>query len=240
MQFRLYLLDVNELVDDNLRQRAFLLMDRYRREKVYKYRIMKDRLHQIATGLLLQVGLLELEINEKKLESDILLQDNRYNDAEREYSIAGDIYLCQAGEVVRLLESYNGSNVQCGLRVPMEAEYGQKQCGKPYWKREFLEKIPSHKKFPHFNISHSGEYAALVICDEEVGLDIQNEKQTRYEGGCKEFSRMEAYVKCTGEGYAKGYQKYNELKGEVSDVCFFGINALQDYVIWLCHFKEKS
>ena len=209
MQFRLYLLNVSELEDDDLRQKALSLMDSYRRGKVNKYKIKKDRLHQIATGLLLQIGLLELEIPGHTV---------------------GEVYLCEAGEIVRILED----------RVPIEAVYVQQQNGKPYWQQEFLQKLPFNKKFPFFSISHSGDYAALAIADVEMGLDIQMERPTRFKGGCQEFSRMEAYVKCTGDGYAKGYTKYKELNGDMPNYEFCSINLLPDYVIYLCHKQDHN
>ena len=42
MQFRLYLLDVNELEDNNLQQKALSLMDSFRKGKVYKYKTLKS------------------------------------------------------------------------------------------------------------------------------------------------------------------------------------------------------
>ena len=138
-----------------------------------------------------------------------------------------DEHLCEVGEIVRILKD----------RVPIEAVYEQHPNGKPYWQQEFLQNLSFVKKFPCFSISHSGEYAALVIADEEIGLDIQEERPTRFKGGCQAFSRMEAYVKCTGEGYAKGYAKYNELNGEMPNYEFYKINVLSDYVIYLCYEK---
>lgn len=207
MQFRLYLLNVSALEDDDLSQKALSLMDSYRRGKVNKYKTKKDRLHQIATGLLLQVGLLELELSRGDEDCDV--------------------HFCEVGEIVGILKD----------KAPVEAIYEQHPNGKPYWQQEFLQNLPFVKKFPYFSISHSGEYAALVIADEEIGLDIQEERPTRFKGGCQAFSRMEAYVKCTGEGYAKGYAKYKELNGEKLNYEFYKINVLSDYVIYLCYEK---
>lgn len=208
-------------------------MDICRRGKVNQYKMRKDRLHQIATGLLLQIGLLELEIPDKKANDNILSQEKYSID------INGDVYMCRVREVVKLLENYNSCTDISELKVPIEVKYGQLQCGKPYWKLESLKELSLKKKFHYFNISHSGEYVAVIICDEEVGLDIQEKRKIKYPGGYREFSRMEAYVKCTGEGYAKGFNKYNEVNGHVADVLFYRVNVLQDYVIWLCNFKKE-
>lgn len=249
MHFRLYLLKINELEDDNLQQKALSLMDSYRKGKINKYKTRKDRLHQIATGLLLQIGILELDLPAQKMSAEVFnTGEARAGDAVCDTG-SGEVYLCEAEEIVGVLEkcntameSLNKSDIseqmqklQKTISVPVDVIYEQQQYGKPYWQQDFLEKLPLDKRFKYFSISHSGEYAALVIADAETGLDIQEERLTRFAGGCQKFSRMESYVKCTGEGYAKGYQKYKETEGAVQGYCFYRINALPDYVIYLCH-----
>ena len=219
MQFRLYLLDVSELEDDNLQQKALSLMDSFRKGKVIKYKTLKDRLHQIATGLLLQVGLLELEIS---------------GATELEYP-SGRIFLCQVKDVIGSLEQYRAHNA--GISIPVEAQYDSGEMGKPYWKMEFLEQFPE-KQFSKFSISHSGAYAALAISDHEIGMDIQRERETKFVGGCQEFCKMEAFVKCTGDGYAKGFRKYKELEKNTTDFIFNKIDVLSGYVIYLCYLNK--
>ena len=224
MRFRLYLLDVTELEDNNLQQKALSLMDSYRKGKIYKYKTLKDRLHQIATGLLLQIGLLELEIS-------------GLNQVEvcSEYDVSGKVFVCQIGDVISALESYR--NGECGIYIPIEAQYGLTDNGKPYWENVFLEKFPE-KQCSKFSISHSGAYAALAVSNCEIGLDLQEERETTFAGGCQEFSRMEALVKCTGDGYAKGFNKYKTLEKNASNFIFSKIDVLSGYVIYLCHSNE--
>ena len=234
MQFRLYLLNVKELEDDNLQQKVLSLMDSFRKGKVYKYKTLKDRLHQIATGLLLQVGLLELEISEATR-----LEYRHKNDTEEiclDEDISGLVFLCQVKDTIGSLEKNCVSNEE--ISVPIEAQYELRAAGKPYWQQKFLEQFPT-KKFPYFSISHSGAYAALVISDCDIGLDIQQERETTYVGGCREFSRMEAFVKCTGDGYAKGLKKYKELENVTLEFGFSQIDILENYVIWLCYYKKE-
>lgn len=45
--------------------------------------------------------------------------------------------------------------------MPLQAAYGPK--GKPY-----IRQVPWH-----YNLSHSGDYAALAVSDAPVGIDIQ-------------------------------------------------------------------
>ncbi len=228
MQFRLYLLDVSELEDNNLQQKALSLMDSFRKGKVYKYKTLKDRLHQIATGLLLQVGLLELEIAGA-------IQIEYGCDASKD-DVSGSVFICQARDVISSLGTY--ANQGNDISIPIEAQYDVKECGKLYWESEFLRYF-STKQFMEFSISHSGAYAALAISDYEIGLDIQQKRETKFVGGCQEFSRMEAFVKCTGDGYAKGFKKYKSLEKNTTDFIFSKINVLSDYVIYLCHYKEE-
>lgn len=235
MQFRLYLLDVSELEDDNLQQKALSLMDSFRKGKVTKYKTLKDRLHQIATGLLLQVGILELDVPEAEC-IEAWRKVSILDDQGRE-EIQGNIYICHAKSVVQYLEKSIVNN--CENSIPVDVKYDIKENGKPYWQQKFLEKFPT-KQFLNFNISHSGAYAALIICDKEIGLDIQQKRYTTFEGGYQEFSRMEAFVKCTGQGYAKGFQRYKELDNDKSRFTFCKIELLEDYVIYACYVNEMN
>ena len=234
MQFRLYLLDVSELEDDNLQQKALSLMDSFRKGKVYKYKTLKDRLHQIATGLLLQVGLLELEISEVTGLHYACKADEEESCSDSD--VSGMVYVCQAEDVIDSLEKYRDCNKE--ISIPVEVQYDHMPEGKPYWKQTMLETFPT-KQFLKFSISHSGAFAALVISDKEIGLDVQEERDTLYAGGYQEFSRMEAFVKCTGEGYAIGHGKYKKLENNTNDFIFDKIDVLSGYVIYLCHIAKN-
>jgi 4'-phosphopantetheinyl transferase len=90
---------------------------------------------------------------------------------------------------------------------------------------------------PHFNITHAGDYAALAVCETTpVGIDIENTADTR--GGVfaaladrffhpdeqlffhaqpsparfyEIWTRKEAYVKMTGEGFRRTPASFNVL-----------------------------
>ena len=78
----------------------------------------------------------------------------------------------------------------------------------------------------HYNISHSGKYVVCVMADREVGIDIQEHREAKYErildrlvpaemvpkileseNMVKEFYDQwvlrEAYIKWTGEGFSR-------------------------------------
>ncbi len=237
MQFRLYLLDITELEDTALLQKTLSLMDSYRKGKVYRYNYSKDRMHQIAAGLLLQLGLLELELPEA------IQAHEEFNGASSD----GEVYICQITQVIQALEHWQFSpsqemgTVEAMIKLPIETIYTFGEKGKPYWQQEFLESLPFSKKFSWFSLSHSGQYAALAIADVEIGLDIQEPRQTKY---IKEdyvaFSRMESYVKCTGEGCAAGASFYREREGKIPGVRFLKIEAIDAYAIYLCSRMNKK
>jgi len=217
MQFRLYLLDISGLENPNLRERAFALIDFVRKEKVYKCKNDKDRMLQIATGLLLQVGALEIE---KPFEESGMLNTD-----------LGIVFLL---DVVTVIKSLKEQLTREKIPLPIEGVYELGQHGKPYWSQTFLKSLPFLKNFPFFNISHSGGYAALAIADAEIGLDIQESRSTRYiKGDYRSFSRMEAYIKCIGESVLEGYTKYEE--GSLSYYGFWEFEKIPNYAVNLCY-----
>ena len=212
MTYKMYLLDIHDLEDKSLSEEAMTLIDDKRREIANKYCKEKDRLRAIAAGLLLQVGFLELEQNERDAKELIAELKVR---AEKDPNV-----------------------------FPTKLIYQKSEYGKPYWDKQALEaelaeSVWSSKKLWHFNLSHSGEYVVLIVADTEVGVDVQEERNVKhYPGGYKEFSRMEAYVKCTGEGFSRGHKIYEEYRGKVPGYEFFELELLEEYVLWLCFRKD--
>ena len=80
-------------------------------------------------------------------------------------------------------------------KIPMELCYGISQHGKPYF-----------TDFPglYFNLSHSGEYTALVVSKQEVGIDIQQKRSVKDRMVQKVLSKSE-------------YERYKALQKEESD-----------------------
>ena len=107
--------------------------------------------------------------------------------------------------------------------------------GKPY--------IAGEKSI-HFSLSHSGEYVLLAVSDREVGADIQQIKDVRFDTLAKHFmteeeygqwnrepeearkelfyqiwAGKEAYLKLTGEGMTAGFRTvyYDDAKQTMVD-----------------------
>ena len=199
MGYRLYILSICDLADESVRETAIAQLDSHRKELVNKYKREQDRWRAIAAGLLLQVGFLELELSGRVGVLEVL---KHLQDYAKEHAVS--------------------------LPVPLSYTYGTH--GKPEWERRCIDELWDEihlgdsasvkKKFPCFNLSHSGDYVVLAISDTPVGVDIQMERDCDYPGGYKAFSHMEAYVKCTGEGIAHGRKKYEEMNGKIERIDF--------------------
>lgn len=111
--------------------------------------------------------------------------------------------------------------------------------GKPYWKKEELYHLKKDKKYWHFNLSHSGELVVLAVADCPVGVDVQQKRESKYPGGYEAFSRMEAYVKCTGEGYAAGKVAYEKQNGQMPGYKIEKHDVAKDYALYVC-LKEDA
>ncbi|MFI3237679.1 MAG: hypothetical protein R3Y47_06565 [Lachnospiraceae bacterium] len=119
-----------------------------------------------------------------------------------------------------------------------EIVYHENEFGKPYWDHAF-----ANSQF--FNISHSGEYVMLVCSDLEVGVDIQYKKTRKnLKHSVSTFSKMEAYVKCIGSGFAgEGLKGLDFLLHEEShenefldfaEAVFYELQVFEDYIAWIC------
>lgn len=110
--------------------------------------------------------------------------------------------------------------------------------GKPSWKKEELYHFKPDKKYWHFNLSHSGEFVVLAVADCPVGVDVQQKRACKYPGGYEAFSRMEAYVKCTGEGWAAGKDLYEKQNGQVPGYKIERLTIAKDYALYVCLEEE--
>lgn len=222
MGYRLYILSIRDLMDEKVLETAITYLDSHRLALVNKYKREQDRLRAIAAGLLLQVGFLELEVGD-----DVSSKESRL----------------QVSNVLYCLQNYAIEHA-ISLPLPLSYEYGTH--GKPNWERRCIDEFWGNKeasleackskKYPHFNLSHSGDYVVLAISETPIGIDIQTERPCDYPGGYKAFSRMEAFVKCTGDGIAHGKTKYEEMgnhlqKFDVFEVEFWD-EILYNIVVW--------
>lgn len=114
----------------------------------------------------------------------------------------------------------------------------------------------------YFNLSHSGEYAACVLADHEVGVDIQKVQGTAAvrriaprilhagEAAYREEESMlyriwtikEAYVKATGEGIRRDFReiRVDFEKGTVEDMPFTLWESVPGYMLAVCHASSPS
>lgn len=203
MGYRLYILSIRDLLDEKVRNTAITYLDSHRRELVDKYKREQDQLRAIAAGLLLQVGFWEIGKADMTDEPGLSVK-----------------------EVFARLQEYADKHA-LSLPAPLSYEYGPN--GKPSWESRCIDQLKPDKEYTHFNLSHSGDYVVLAISDRPVGVDIQMQKETSYPGGYRAFSRMEAYVKCTGDGIANGRKEYEFMRD------FF-----EEYVVCEMEFLDKN
>ena len=147
------------------------------------------------------------------------LQKMKKNSAGRAASIAAGLLIQYAyeknlseedSECVRVVSL---DEVLDSIQKVRDIRYRIGREGKPYFEGEGE---------PYFNISHAGGYAAIAISDREVGIDIQNRRNTKTVQMADRFfskeekaavradksgelffrlwTRKEALGKCTGEG----------------------------------------
>lgn len=224
MKYRIYILNIHLLEAENVYQRALLLLDHVRREYVCKFKNEKDQLRAIAAGLLLQIGLLEVPVRAYADQNGAAFKAG--NEAGIPYGIL------QAEEVIEALERIQQSD---RMNYPRHVVYRYGKQGKPFWDESFLDTHFPDKEYPYFNLSHSGEYVGIAIANRQVGLDIQEPKRIRkYFEDYRAFSQMEAYVKCTGEGFAKGLEEYLRSAGKENTVFCCSYELSDGYVCNLC------
>ena len=221
MTYKMYLLDIRDLEDKSLSEEAMALIDDKRRAIAEKYCKEKDRLRAIAAGLLLQAGFLELKPT---------ALDCVYEKLEK-----GICYKMQTRVMINWLLKVSNPE----LPIPLKYKIGSH--GKPSWDKDKLECINPGKKLWHFNLSHSGDYVVLVVSDVEVGVDIQEARPVnRFPGGYKAFSRMEAFVKCIGDGIARGQEIYNKYHGEVPGYEMQNLHLIEQYILNVCFADDNK
>ena len=226
MGYRLYILSIRDLMDEKVLETAITYLDSHRLALVNKYKREQDRLRAIAAGLLLQVGFLELEVGD---------------------DVSSKVYRLQVSNVLYCLQDYAIEHA-ISLPLPLSYEYGTH--GKPNWERRCIDEfwgnkeasleVCKSKKYPHFNLSHSGDYVVLAISETPIGVDIQTERPCDYPGGYKAFSRMEAFVKCTGDGIAHGKTKYEEMGNNLQKFDVFEVEFLDENMYNVVVTMEKG
>lgn len=125
-----------------------------------------------------------------------------------------------------------------------------KEKGKPY----FL-----YNENLHFSISHTKSHIAIALHDKEIGIDIENTRKCNLslakrffhseeynylssltqeeqdEAFTKIWTLKEAFVKCTGEGIAGGFNKFSVIvDSSTIDKKYKTQYQVKDYHLSLC------
>lgn len=187
------------LLDEAMREEALSYTDKDRRSRVASARSALSRAQSAGAGLLLAYGLSRL----RQCES------------------------CGASG-----DSADLGSFAAPFWEEVQVEEALKRMkSRPYVRKE-IQRVPGGKPcFFHsslfFNLSHSGEYAACVLADREVGIDLQREQGIkaawriaprvlheteaayRKEGAMiyRIWTVKEAYVKATGEGIRRDFRE---------------------------------
>lgn len=223
MTYKMYLMSISGLEEECLQKDAMCLLDSCRKELVHKYKKEKDRMRAIVAGLLLQAGFLEMNPAEVCVR-EVLMP-------------GGQCFILNGSAFVEYLKEVAKKEAD---KFPIELIYEKGEHGKPFWNQELMrEKLAGSswpdKKLWHFNLSHSGDYVVLVVADVEVGVDIQEAREVKsFFGGYKAFSRMEAFVKCTGDGYVKGHSIYDKYHGVVPGYEIQSMHIIDQYALNVC------
>ncbi len=209
MECILFLLDITPLSQLELRERAYKCIDTTRQRHASKYKKERDVFRALGAGLLIQLAWHEYECaNSNKI----------YSKADFQKPLA----LLDLEYVLNLVETNQE-----------EIVYKIGEQGKPYWDLEAMNRV--EKEYPYFNLSHSGDYVILAMSKQEVGIDIQEpRKNVKLPNGTMEFSRMESYLKCTGQGFSKGYDSYIQNISEKAIDKFHSLSIENGYVACLC------
>lgn len=135
-------------------QRALAWVDAERLKKIRACRLTEDKVRSLCCGLLLQYALRAAETPDTA------------QACERSVSAAGKPEVC--GSIRAAGERMPDTDVRnTGKR---ELRYGYGAHGKPY--------LPDYPQY-HFNLSHSGAYAAIAFGGCEVGIDVQKRRPVK-------------------------------------------------------------
>lgn len=225
-------------------QRALAWVDAERLKKVRACRLTEDKVRSLCCGLLLQYALRAAG------KPDTAQTCKRSASAAGKPEVCGSV--CTAGERIPDAGARN-----TGKR---ELRYGYGAHGKPY--------LPDYPQY-HFNLSHSGAYAAIAFGGCEVGIDIQKRRpvkdrlakkvltkaeyayytslvdiREREDWFFRCWCRKESRSKLTGEGLAPqpaGEQSMREAPhGETCGVVFREYQPRPDYYMSVCAAPPKA
>lgn len=154
-----------------------------------------------------------------------------------------------------------------GLAAGLLLEYGLRQHGLSQKMVHFISKQngkPGLLEEPglHFNLTHSGDYAAVVFSSEEVGIDLEHFRENGGKIAARFFAeeecaylkehpdassftriwtRKESYVKATGQGIKTPFPSFStvgelvDLKETKEQFYLKSYDVISDYWLSVCN-----
>ncbi len=240
MNLRLYVMDIRDLEEAALCVRALHLLDSARKEKALKARDAKDRARRVGAGLLLLSGYAQMDgsmdLREEALCAEEKTAGSESDEKKGEKKVPGGNHGLQILSPAFIIQTIEDEEKKRGRPLSDGICYEISDRGRPSWKKR-----PVY--YPYFNLSHSGNYAVLVIGDVEVGIDVQEPRRVLHQsiGNYQSFCRLESYLKCTGRGIDRKmdvcYAELEEAEGSGRYI-FRRIPMPDEYALWVCAKKE--
>ena len=174
----LYLMNAAPFQEDKMVQKALLLVEARRRERVMQMKDNKNRALSLAAGVLLSYAVnREMGISSHVIDENnkVLLDPNKPSFFTKQMN---------PYEAVDML----AKALENGRGLIPDSKPGTN--GKPY----FVE-MPEL----FFNLSHSGDYVVCALSDSEVGIDIQQYRKNIKDGVFKRVlhtTENELFEKC--------------------------------------------
>lgn len=265
---RIYVMNVMPLLDVSMREEALDFMEEERRRHLSALKPELSKAQSVGAGLLLAYA---VNMAGEPSAGDPAVSDLTVSALTADAVAASDpatggpaVSDFAAGERELVIfedssyEEVSLADVLSALKnaVPQRRnnfKIERTSAGKPYF---------SNCDHLYFNLSHSGEYAACVLADHEVGVDIQKVQGAAAvrriaprilytgEAAYREEERMlyriwtikEAYVKATGEGIRRDFReiRVDFEKGTVEDMPFTLWESVPGYMLAVCHASSPS
>lgn len=233
----IYLMEIAPLLAEDRQAAAYAYVDRERRERLLSIKSEKSRAQSLAAGLLLSYAVLMGDKEEGHIPETTFSREN------------GTPVQVTAEQILTAFSSLPEELVKQHInRIQVKRTPSGKPC--------FVD-----RKGLFFSLSHSGAYVVCALAEEEIGVDIQQERRSLSPGFIKRilheredpdrtdvsalfrlWTAKEAYVKCTGEGLKKDFRElYADFEdGFVTDTVsgrsrkLYTTDCLSGYALALC------
>lgn len=265
---RIYVMNVMPLLDISMREEALDFMEEERRRHLSALKPERSKAQSVGAGLLLAyaVNMAGEPLADDPAASDLTVSALTADAVAASDPATGGSAVSDFAAGERELVIFEDSSYE---EVLLSDVLSALKNAVPQCRNNFkIERTATGKPFfpncdhLHFNLSHSGEYAACVLADHEVGVDIQKVQGAAAvrriaprilhagEAAYREEERMlyriwtikEAYVKATGEGIRRDFRKIRVdfEKGTVEDMPFTLWESVPGYMLAVCHASSPS